>query len=629
MSAMRSVTLLSKHFLAPLRARVPPRVRSSLRLGLAILHRRRLGKVTFVAITGSAGKTTAKTLTTAVLSTAGRGQQLPGTGSYFYQIMCFIPNVKPSDDFCVVEFGIYEPGCLDRSLAVVRPRIGVVTSIGMDHLKAFHSVEAIVEEKAKVIACLPEQGVAVLNADDPRVLSMGDGFPGRIITFGLAKDAALRAENVRSAWPERLSFTVVYQGNAVEVRSRLCGAHWVTAVLAALAVGISAGISLDKATKAIESVEPFYSRMQPVVSEDGVTFIMDDWKAPLWSMATVFDFLEAARVERKIIVIGTISDYGGSAGPVYSRVAKTALEVADHVIFVGPMATHGLRAKRQDNAHRLHVFPNLKSASEFLGSFLREGDFVVLKGSIISDHLGRIVHHKLDPISCWRVRCGRNLLCRDCELLRSDLQPKAPRQGNGPQARDAADPENEPFAALPRFTGPIELLVGFGNPGNSYRNTPHNVGFEVLDAMAEKFSLDWSAYDDIALAHTKLADKTILLVKPQSFVNNTGKSLKRLSDRLGLTAEDCVLIQDDIHLPLGKLRTRTRGSDGGHKGVLSALLAFQTNEFRRVKIGVAPAEKPSSAADYLLTPFAAEAAAVIDPARKAAVDRLLSMLRDM
>ena len=601
-------------------------MRSYFWLGLAALHRRRLGKVSFVAITGSAGKTTAKRLTTAVLSSAGRGRQLPGTASRSIQIMRLVLDTKPSDDFCVVEFGIYEPGCLDRSLAVVRPRIGVVTSIGMDHLKAFHSVEAIVNEKAKVVACLPEQGVAVLNADDPLVLSMADRFPGRIITFGLAKEAVVRAENVRSAWPERLSFTVVYQGDAVEVRSKLCGAFWVTSVLAAIAVGISDGISLDKAAKAIESIEPFPSRMQPVIGEDGVTFIMDDWKSPLWTIASVFDFLEAARAERKIIVVGTISDYGGTTGTVYSRIATAALEVADHVIFVGSMATHALRAKRPENAQRLHVFSDVKSAVNFLGSLLREGDFVVLKGSGIADHLGRIVHHRLEPISCWRMDCGKDIPCTSCGLLRSDQ--RAPRQGDGPRARDVTDPVNEPPATLPRFTGPIKVLVGIGNPGNRYRNTPHNVGFEVLDAMAEKFALDWAACDDMALAHTKLKDNTILLVKPQNFVNNTGMSLKRLSDRLGFTAEDCILIQDDIHLPLGKLRSRMRGSDGGHKGVRSALVTFQTNEFRRIKIGVAPAEKPSSDADYLLTPFAAEAAAVIGPAREAAVDRLLSMLRD-
>src|SRR3546814_7223419 len=102
-------------------------------------------------------------------------------------------------------------------------------------------------------------GTAVLNADDPRVMAMADRFAGSIITFGLAEQAALRAEQVRSAWPERLSFTAVYQGQAVEIRTRLCGTHWASAVLAALAVGLAAGIPLDQEAKAIAPLEPLPS----------------------------------------------------------------------------------------------------------------------------------------------------------------------------------------------------------------------------------------------------------------------------------------------------------------------------------------------------------------------------------
>src|SRR3546814_529774 len=138
---------------------------------LAALHRRRLGKVTFVAITGSAGKTTANLLTHAILATAGRIQGHRQANRSVY-VMAAVIATKPSDDFCVIELGAERPGNFDSYLAAVQPRIGVVTAVGTDHLKAFNSVEAITEEKAKFIACLPENGTAVLNADDPRVMAM-------------------------------------------------------------------------------------------------------------------------------------------------------------------------------------------------------------------------------------------------------------------------------------------------------------------------------------------------------------------------------------------------------------------------------------------------------------------------
>jgi aminoacyl-tRNA hydrolase len=601
-------------------------MRSFLLPRVAALHRRRLGKVTFVGITGSAGKTTATTLAIAVLATAGKVRPWAGTLNIFYHIMAVVIATKPSDNFCVVEFGIDKPGSLDRSLATVRPRIGVVTSIGTDHLTAFHSIEAIAAEKAKLIACLPENGTAVLNADDPRVMAMADRVAGNIITFGRAEDADLRAEHVRSPWPERLSFTAIYQGTAVEVRSQLCGTHWTSAVLAALGVGLAAGVPLDQAAKAIASVQPYHGRMYPVTSDDGVTFIVDDRKSPVWAMASVFDFLAAAQAPRKILVIGTVSDYAGSTGSAYAHVAKAALGAADHVIFVGPMATHALRAKRPENAGRLHAFATTKAASDFLQPWLHKGDLVVLKGSMVADHLGRLAHHRVAPISCWRMDCGKNRRCSACRELRADLQRDTPPPVVGPPATEAAVSKDKAATALPQFNGPVQVLIGIGNPGSRYENTPHNVGWAVLDALAERLELAWAAHEDVLLAHTCLNGETLLLVKPQSYVNNTGQTLLWLAEALGFKAEDCILIQDDIHLPLGKLRSKAHGSDGGHKGVRSVLVTFQTDAFCRLKIGVAPAALAGSAVDYLLTPFPRDAAAAIDSAINSAADRLLWML---
>jgi aminoacyl-tRNA hydrolase len=586
---------------------------------MAALHRRRLDKVTFVAVTGSAGKTMTSLLAAAVLGTAGRTHP-PRQANRFEYVMAAVLATQPDDDFCVVEMGAGRSGW-DRALATVRPRIGVVTAVGTDHLKMLHSIEAIAEEKAKLIACLPADGTAVLNADDLRVLAMADRFAGNIITFGRAEGVMLRAEHVRSPWPERLSFTAVHQDHAVEVRTRLCGTHWTSAVLAALAVGLAAGIPLDQAAKAIAAVEPSPSRMYPITSDNGVTFIVDDWKSPLWIMQSAFDFLRSAEADRKIIAIGTIGDYSGNAQRTYTRVARAALDVADHVVFVGPMATHALRAKTPETAERLHAFANVKDAANFLHPLLRRGDLVLLKGHINTDHLGRLAHHWLQPISCWRMDCGKNTRCDACSELRAKATKAVVQVDPTPAAKAAAAP-----AGLPQCRAPMEVLVGIGNPEARHRNTPHNVGFAMLDALAARLSLSWSVHDDVMLAHTTMHGKTLLLVKPQTYVNNTGKCLKGLSDALGFRAEDCILIQDDIHLPLGKLRSRARGSDGGHKGVRSVLVNFQTGDIRRLKIGVAPAEPPRSAVEYFVSPLPPEALAVLEPAVEAAVDRLLSML---
>ena len=123
---------------------------------------------------------------------------------------------------------------------------------------------------------LPLDGVAVLNADDPRVLAMRSRFSERTITYGLADDAEFRADAVQSSWPDRLSFIVKWNGQTVRVDTRLCGAHWVSAVMAAMATAVALGVPLDFAASAVVGVKRFEGRMSPVQLRDGVTFIRDD-----------------------------------------------------------------------------------------------------------------------------------------------------------------------------------------------------------------------------------------------------------------------------------------------------------------------------------------------------------------
>lgn len=625
-----SVTARSETFPSPLLnvlARVPGwwRLRSLLLPYLAILHRRRLGGVTFVAVTGSAGKTTTKILATSVLATAGKIRPWDGTMNNFDHIMSVVTATKSDDDYCVIEFSAGSPGSLDRSLEIVKPRIAVVTSVGTDHLKKYHSIEAIAEEKSKVISTLPPDGVAVLNADDPLVSAMAHRFSGRVITYGLTANAVLRAEKIESAWPERLRFSVSFSGKTIEVQTQLCGVHWISCVLAAIAVGLAAGISFEQATSAVQCAEPYPSRMFPVVGRDNVSFVVDDWKSSIWTMASVFDFLRAARAKRRIAVIGTLSDYGGNAGATYVRVARSALEAAEHVMFVGPMATHALRAKTPQNAARLHVFPTIKATSDFLQNFLGPGDLVAIKGSVNADHLGRIAHHWVEPISCWSMACRKNMPCSSCSELRAERVGAS--TFSDVRVENVVDPGRPGISGSLERIGTAQIIVGIGNPGPLYQNTPHNVGFEIADVVAERLGISWQAHDDLLYAYTIVDSNTVLLVKPQNYVNNIGRTLKGLRTIFDFAPEECTLLQDDVHLPFGKIRARARGSDGGHKGIRSVLAEFQTDEFKRIKVGVAPERTGASMTEYLVAPFSVDDVARMRPAIELAADRVMLAIR--
>ena len=312
---------------------------------LTFMHRQRLRDTMYVGITGSAGKTTAKDLIANILERhLSKGRKNPGSLNWPEDMVRVVLSTRRSDAYCVTEISTHGPGTMNLPLALVRPTVGVVTNIGADHLSAFKSRDAIAQEKGKLISALPHDGIAILNMDDPRVLAMRSQFPGRTVTFGLSGEAMLRGDAVQSVWPSRFSLTTTWNGESVHVQTQLCGTHWATAVLAALATGVALGVPLTVAAEAVASVEPFEGRMAPVVV-DGITFIRDDWKAPLSTVEPAFEFMRQANATRKVIVVGTISDYQGDSTRRYVEIGQMALAVADCVVFVGPRASAALRAK--------------------------------------------------------------------------------------------------------------------------------------------------------------------------------------------------------------------------------------------------------------------------------------------
>lgn len=152
------------------------------------------------------------------------------------------------------------------------------------------------------------------------------------------------------------------------------------------------------------------------------------------------------------------------------------------------------------------------------------------------------------------------------------------------------------------------IVVGLGNPGEKYQKTRHNVGFMALDYISEKLNIKINRAKFKALVcDCELADKRVLFMKPQTFMNNSGEAVKEAADFYKIPVENIIVIYDDISLNPGKMRIRLKGSDGGHNGIKSLINHLGSNEFPRIKIGVGAKPNPEyDLADWVLGNIANE-----------------------
>lgn len=597
-------------------------------LKTAYLWKSLLRKPVIIGVTGSGGKTTTKELLLGMLSTKGKGVGNLSTYNNIEEIAKAVLRLRPTHSFFVSEVSGHLPNAMDRPLAFLKPSIGVVTVVKSDHQTAFDfSQEAIAREKEKMVTCLPASGTAVLNADDPLVLGMAQHCKAKVLTYGLSPTAHLRAENTSAVWPDRLNLTLAYGSQRVALRTQLCGAHWIPPVLGTIGAGLAAGMTLQECAQGIATVPPFTGRMQPVSSTDGVTFIRDDFKAPLWTIDSCFDFMRSAQAKRKIIVIGMLSECGtGALEKKYIKVARRAQEIADVTVFVGPFASHVLKARLPDRKDALHAFSHTREATEFINALTREGDLILLKGTNKQEHLERIILARTGDIACWRNDCLRIEFCSECPD-RTKPSGTRPQQRSDAISADAFATAAQPAVRRARVSPHEHVFVGLGNPGEKFEGTPHNVGYAVVEKIAASENLSWETYADVSIARGTIKNQSICLVKMQVVMNYTGPELKKLSEELGFDHAQCVLLFDDLDMPFGTVRARLRGGAAGHRGVASIIEAFQTDDIRRVKIGVKPKNAVLNNSDYVLGAFSESDLIEIDRAITVAGNRALEMVQ--
>jgi PTH1 family peptidyl-tRNA hydrolase len=176
----------------------------------------------------------------------------------------------------------------------------------------------------------------------------------------------------------------------------------------------------------------------------------------------------------------------------------------------------------------------------------------------------------------------------------------------------------------------VKLIVGLGNPGIEYQFTPHNLGFLAIDRIAQQCGVEVRNRQCRALtARTVIGSEPVLLAKPETFMNLSGVSVRELIAQHELRPEsDLIVIYDELDLPLGMIRIRQRGSSAGHNGMESLIGALGTQEFLRIRLGIAPDRKISDGVKYVLTPFRKKELKVVDEVLDTAAEAVNVILKE-
>lgn len=339
-----------------------------------------------VAVTGSSGKTSTKDQLDQVLAT--NGATVASRESFNGEVGVPLTALRVEADtrYLVLEMGARGAGHLRYLTGIVAPDVSVVLNVGSAHLGEFGSVEAIAVAKAELVTDLPETALAVLNCDDARVAAMAGLTRARVVTFGLAAGADVRAEQVRLDDRARATFTLVTGAGRAEVTLGLHGEHHVSNALAVAAVALEVGMTVaDVATALSGSRAVSRWRMQVTERADGVTVVNDAYNANPESMRAALAALVAmAGGRRTWAVLGEMLELGAEASAEHESIGQRAAQLKiSRLVCVGSGAaaihTGAVLADSWEEAPVL--VPDADAAYDLLDRLLRPGDLVLVKSS--------------------------------------------------------------------------------------------------------------------------------------------------------------------------------------------------------------------------------------------------------
>jgi UDP-N-acetylmuramoyl-tripeptide--D-alanyl-D-alanine ligase len=331
-----------------------------------------------IGVTGSAGKTSTKDIIATLLATRFRTGKTVGNFNNHLGLPLSLLRLPSDTEIAVLEMGMNHAGEIRQLAHIAQPQVGVVTNVGYAHVEAFDSIDGVAAAKRELIEELPDNGLAVLNADDERVKTFGAHHHGPIVTFGLAADAQIRATDVELG-VDGSSFRLF----GIAFRTQLRGVHSLRNILAGLAIADALGIDLDGLVDVVAELQPGKMRGERSI-RGGITVLNDSYNSNPEAARSMLDVLCRENAARRIAVLGEMLELGTRSEELHRELGAYAAGVSVDALFGvcgAARVTVAEAIERGLDPSAAMFFNDAEAAGDFLRGYLQPGDAVLFKGS--------------------------------------------------------------------------------------------------------------------------------------------------------------------------------------------------------------------------------------------------------
>jgi len=352
---------------------------------LAAYYRQKQTKLKVVAVTGSAGKTTTKDMTAAVLAQKYNTLKTKGNYNNHIGLPLTLLSLSGEEDYAVLEMGMSGFGEIDLLAEIASPDIGIVTNVGPAHLKQLGSLENIAKAKKELIDALDKSDTAFLNYDNQYTRKMADSFEGRVIYYGFERGADLRiiCHNFNKK-DFRQEFEVKYLGKEYKFYIKKPGKHNLYNALAAVGVGFENELDAEEIQKGLLEADFTSLRMEILELAENITLINDCYNANPLSVKAAADVLSEFEAERRIAVLSSMLELGPKSNSAHRNIGRYIYQKnIDLLLTVGNEAELIAQGAAEAGMppEAIFSFDSNEQTAEFLAENLKERDVVLIKGS--------------------------------------------------------------------------------------------------------------------------------------------------------------------------------------------------------------------------------------------------------